>query len=867
MMVKDIMIPVTIGGVTFKNPFYVASGPTTKNVRQLKRIEETGWAAASIKLSIDPAPYINRKPRYGIFEDRNALAFTTEKRLTFEEGLKLIRDAKKVLTELKLMANITYAGEIGVDGWVNMAKKFEEAGADIIELNMCCPNMSFNLELTSGDSASTKKKTGASMGQQADVAAEIAKAVKDNISIPLFVKLTPEGGQIAKVAQALYAVGVDAVGSTGNRMGIPPINLDHPESSYFHLQDEISMSCHCGSWLKPLAQRDTYEIRKVCGNDPFIMATGGITNWKDAVEMVLCGGNLLGICAETLINGYDIVRPMIAGMKQYMDDNGYQTLDDFRSKIVPEVKTATEVTLHGGYASIKKPNLSAPCKVACPHHVPAQAYIRKVAKGEYREAFDLITSKNPLQGICGLVCSHPCEDACTRGIKGRAVQIRDIKRFVLEYGKEKGWKPNVSVAEDNGHRVAVIGSGPASLSCAVELRRAGYQVTVFEREERLGGNLAYGLPKFRMGQHLIEEELDAIKALGVIFETGKEFGKDLTLASLKEEKFEAIFLGIGAQKAKVLDLAGETAQGVLFGNEFLKSVSKEEPLALGRTVIVYGSHYAAIDSARTAIRLGAEKVYLAMKTISSKRSFLVENIKRAEAEGVKAISGVELKNIETADGKVIAVELENTIGIPMRVACETLMIAEGTQVELDLIGGIANANGFIKIASKTGATDQEGVFAGGDAVRNANIITAIAAGKTAAVSMDRYILGEKATLEYTEGVVCVNTEEVLQRVGYFKEEPSALPSELEVEKELTNNFEAYTRVMTEEEAVKEASRCLNCGCGEGCQLCKTICTDFAPFIKDTDTLSIEPEACVACGMCYNRCPNQNIEMVVTSRNV
>ena len=262
---KDIQIPVTIGGVTFKNPFYVASGPTTKSVKQLKRIEETGWAAASIKLSIDPAPYINRKPRYGIFKDRDALAFTTEKRLTFKEGLKLIEDAKKVLTDLKLMANITYAGDDGVAGWVNMAKKFEEVGADIIELNMCCPNMSYNLELTSGGTQTGKKQTGASMGQNANVAAEIVKAVKEAINIPLFVKLTPEGGKIAQVAKSLYEAGADAVGGTGNRMGIPPIDLDNPEKAFYHLQDEVSMSCYCSTWLKPLAQRDTYEIRKVCG--------------------------------------------------------------------------------------------------------------------------------------------------------------------------------------------------------------------------------------------------------------------------------------------------------------------------------------------------------------------------------------------------------------------------------------------------------------------------------------------------------------------------------------------------------------------------------------------------------------------------
>ena len=242
--IKDIQIPVTIGGVTFKNPFFVASGPTTKSVKQLIKIEETGWAAASIKLSIDPAPYINRKPRYSIFKDRDALAFTAEKRLTFEEGLKLIKDAKPHLHDLKLMANITYAGDNGVDGWVNMAKKFEEAGADIIELNMCCPNMSYNVEMTSGGNSSAKKQTGASMGQQAEVAAEIARAVKNAISIPLFVKLTPEGGQIAKVAKALYEAGADAVGGTGNRLGMPPIDIDDPGKAYYHLQKEIAMGCH-----------------------------------------------------------------------------------------------------------------------------------------------------------------------------------------------------------------------------------------------------------------------------------------------------------------------------------------------------------------------------------------------------------------------------------------------------------------------------------------------------------------------------------------------------------------------------------------------------------------------------------------------
>ena len=158
-MGKDILLPVDIAGIHFKNPFFVASGPTTKSVAQLRRIEEAGWAAASIKLTIDPFPYVNRKPRYAVFKDRNALCFTTEKRLKTDEGLRLMDNAKKKLKELILMANITYAGDDGVEGWVRLAKEFENVGADIIELNMCCPNMSFNLELTALRSASRAERS------------------------------------------------------------------------------------------------------------------------------------------------------------------------------------------------------------------------------------------------------------------------------------------------------------------------------------------------------------------------------------------------------------------------------------------------------------------------------------------------------------------------------------------------------------------------------------------------------------------------------------------------------------------------------------------------------------------------------------
>ncbi len=827
---KDIRIPVTIGGVTFKNPFYVASGPTTKNVEQLLKIEETGWAAASIKLSIDPAPYINRKPRYGIFKDRNAMAFTTEKRLTCEEGLQLIRDAKPLLHDLILMANITYAGDDGVDGWVRMAKRFEEAGADIIELNMCCPNMSFNVELTSGGSQATSKQTGASMGQNADISSEIVRAVKQAISIPLFVKLTPEGGKIAQVAKALYAAGADAVGGTGNRMGIPPIDLESPEKAFYHLQDEISMSCHCGSWLKPLAQRDTYEIRKVCGKEPVIMAAGGITNWQDAVEMVMCGGNLIGICAETLISGYDIVRPMIKGMKDYMDRHGYESLDDYRSILVDEVKTANDVTLYAGYAKIKEPNLSAPCKVSCPHHVPVQAYVQKIAKGEYREAFDLIAGRNALQNICALVCTHPCEDACIRGSIDAPVKIRELKRFVLEYGKEQGWKPDWANAEPNGHKVAVIGAGPCGLSCAAELRKAGYEVTVFEKERSAGGALRYGIPDYAGHKAILDEEVENLQAAGVKFVFGKAIKN---IANLQNEGFEKVFAAVGKNKPAYATVNGIDAR------DFLYQINNGAVLHIADQVAVIGGGFEAVDAARCAVRLGVKQVTILNPGTVPKRSGEAEMWQDAMEEGVAILENVQ--NIENTDAGMNF--LWN--GATMSLKCDQVFVENAYKQELPV-----DADGLLVTSSQ----------------KITNVISAITAGKNAAAGIDALIRGEQATLQAIGSVKTVSAEAVRKRSGYLKRDinPVNLKASAQERKE---NFDSYKRIMTAAEAVREASRCLNCGCGEGCQLCKTICTDFAPEVADVDTMHIRSEKCVACGMCFNRCPNGNIEMVNLGQKV
>ena len=871
-MAKEIIMPVKAGGLIFKNPFIVASGPTTKSVKQLLRIEQTGWAAASIKLTIDPAPYVNRVPRYAIFEDRNALCFTVEKRLTFDEGLKLVEEAKKGLSELILMANITYAGDAGVPGWVNMSKKFEETGADVIELNMCCPNMSYNLELTTGDDSASSIKTGASLGQHGDAVAEIVRAVKAAVSIPVFVKLTPEGGNIAKVAKKLYEAGADVVGGTANRMGIPKINLDNPKASVYHLSEEISMSCHSGAWLKPLAQRDTYEIRKLNGPKPYVMAAGGIKNYKDAIELIMCGADVLGICAETLISGYDFIRPLISDMKKWMDENGYENTRQFRDLIVPEVKTATEVTLYKGHARVKEPNLSAPCKNKCPQHVPAQAYIQKAAKGEFREAYDLIINAAPLQSICSYICDRKCETACTRGINDSPVHIREIKKFIIDVADKNGWKPDLTVNGKKDKKIAVIGSGPAGLSNAFYMAKEGYDVTVFEQEDSIGGMLAQCIPVFRIPKEKIDEEIETIKSMGVKFMTNHSLGRDITIDGLKKDGFSAVFIATGAMKGRGLGLNGEDAAGVWHTMDFLREVKKGNAPDVGKTAVILGGGFSAIDSARTIKRLGACNVYIAYRRTKDEMP-AADEIKEAEDEGVRIMYLVAPEALDVKDGKLKGVMLRNqTLGgedesgrrSPESVICEsfyipcdTLILAVGQEAEE--IAGVDMKRGSVCTDALTMKTNMPFVYAGGDAVTVKSVIAAVSSGRRAAISMNAELMGIEFTPEPL-GFPETDPEDVMARNPYFpKRERKSL--EICEGSERAKNFELYTRALTEDEAVFEAGHCLKCGCGEGCQNCKTICCDFAVELDGTDKVKIDDKECVACGMCFNLCPNKNIEMV------
>jgi NADPH-dependent glutamate synthase beta subunit-like oxidoreductase/dihydroorotate dehydrogenase len=877
----DFNIPVTVAGVPFRNPFYVASGPTTMTVEQLERIEQTGWGGASLKLTIDPVPYINRVPRYGYYPDKGFLSFTAEKRLVLADLLKLIEQGRKRTKHLVLFSNLTYAGDAGIEGWVNMAKKCEEAGVHINELNMCCPNMSFNVELTG--KAKDGPKTGASLGQNERAVAEIVKAIKAATKIPLFVKITPEGGHQAAIGKAALDAGADAVGGNANRLAVPPINLDDPTASMYYLQKEVGMACMNGAWLKPLALRDVYEMRRLVGPGPALTGTGGITTWQDAVEMIMCGADLIGICAATLIYGFGFMPEFIAGFRRFMQEKGYKAPRDMRDILVPAITSAADLTLYAGRARKINDGLVAPCTYACPNSVPAQGYVRKVATEDFEESYQLIMSRSPLQSICGKVCDHPCETECTRGLKDEPIMIREIKRFVLELAEKKGWQPGILGAkgERKNTQVAVIGSGPAGLACAYDLARAGYRVTVFEAAERLGGMLTACIPSFRLDPADVAKEIKVIKNLGVVFKTNSPLGGKLTLQSLKQEGYAAIFLGIGAQTGAKLGIKGEELKGSLSAVDFLKNVGGNGRKKLtGKRVAIIGGGFTAMDSSRTALRLGAREVFVLYRRTKEEMPATSEELQEAEEEGVKVMYLVAPQKILGA-GKVEKIRMRNyVLGQKDESSRRKPVEVPGTEftLDVDLVISAVSQNvqavfgqdleltrwGTIKTDEATGATNLAGVYAGGDCARGpTNVIGAIADGKRAAAAIDAGLSGGKPFLMCDAPKTMADKENVLRRTGDW---PRAWRPKLKLlaPDKRTTTFKEFSRPLTEAEAVKEAARCLICGCGAGCEICKDICKIFAWEVDPQGRAVLDEEKCLACGMCLFRCPNKNIEMVQTS---
>ncbi|MBE0556344.1 MAG: hypothetical protein IH628_03845 [Proteobacteria bacterium] len=357
-MQEDLFqLPVKIGDVTLRNPFTVGSGPTVKNVEQLELIEKCGWGAASTKQTFNPRPYINFDPRYRWLKKEKLHIFTAERRLDMETGLRLIEAARKRCKELVIIANFS-DNSVNIEGWEEGARRFEAAGAQILELNFCCPNMSFSVDVSDKQTSAPHPSSGASMGQDENAVAHVVRNLRKAINIPIIAKLTPEGGRIAEVAKAAFEAGASAVSSVANRLGIPPVDIRRYRDPIYNLQGQNTMGCMSGPWIKPLSMRDVFEIRKLVGPGPHINGTGGIASMEDAVQMMMCGADTIGVCTETMLRGFGFLEKWMKSLRAYMQEMGFSTAREMRDLLISEIKSAADLTLWLGYAQVDKEKCS-----------------------------------------------------------------------------------------------------------------------------------------------------------------------------------------------------------------------------------------------------------------------------------------------------------------------------------------------------------------------------------------------------------------------------------------------------------------------------------------------------------------------------
>ncbi len=511
---------------------------------------------------------------------------------------------------------------------------------------------------------------------------------------------------------------------------------------------------------------------------------------------------------------------------------------------------------------------TAPCKTACPAHVAVQGYLKLAAQGRYQDALALIKKENPLPAVCGRICNHKCETECTRGTVDQAVAIDDVKRFIADHDMHEDTRYVPPVITQTGElfdeKIAIIGAGPAGLSCAYYLATKGYKPTVFEKEEQLGGMLQFGIPSFRLEKDVLQAEIDIIKELGVTFKTGVEVGKDITIPELRSQGYKGFFLSIGAQGGRKVGVPGEDSEGVQTGIDFLKAVNLGEDVSLDGDTVVIGGGNVAVDVARTAARVSGENSKITMLCLESRDIMpaAADEVEEAEAEGIEVRCGWGPKEILTENGAVIGIVFQKCTRVfdanhkfspeydendTVTIPCRNVLLSVGQSIQGDeVLRGVKidrNPNGTIKADPQTYQTSVDDIFVGGDVYTGPRFaIDAIAAGKQAAISLHRAVHeGQSLTAgrdrrEYTQ------LDKSNLSIDSYDQTARQIPG---YNAERANTFRDSRMTMTQEQVRKETARCLECGATKvddylciGCGICTTRCEfDAITLTKKYDVFS------------------------------
>ncbi|MBS3818955.1 FAD-dependent oxidoreductase, partial [bacterium] len=492
-----------------------------------------------------------------------------------------------------------------------------------------------------------------------------------------------------------------------------------------------------------------------------------------------------------------------------------------------------------------------PCRETCPIGQEAAGYVGLVAQERFDEAARLIREQNALPIVCGRVCYHPCEDECNRQLVDEPVAIKNIKRFVLDWEMKNGGPQPPQIEQKRSEKVAIIGSGPSGLTCAHDLALKGYKPVIFEKLSVPGGMLAVGIPEYRLPNSLLQKEIDYIKSLGVTIKTNSALGQDFTLEDLKKQGFQATFLATGAHKSMKMNISGEDKyEGVHHGVDFLRHINLGQKQPMGKKVAVIGGGNTAVDAARTALRCGAEHVSILYRRTRKEMPAEEVEIQAAEEEDVDVQYLITPVEVLGKSGKVTGLKcVKMKLGEPDSSGRRRPIPIEGSEHELDfdtVIMAVSQSpeveyldkkssfkltkwNTF-EVNPETLETNVEGIFAGGDVVNGPDIvITAMGDGKRAAEVIDKYINGAPLKDFTTHRPQPLSKRDENDRphryAPAFKDTPCKARTNMKAldPQARKNNFEEVEQGYSQEEAAKEASRCLHCGLCIECHACEKVC--------------------------------------------
>ncbi len=497
---------------------------------------------------------------------------------------------------------------------------------------------------------------------------------------------------------------------------------------------------------------------------------------------------------------------------------------------------------------------TAPCKTACPAHIAVQGYLKKAAQGQYKEALALIKKENPFPAVCGRICNRRCEDACTRGTIDEAVAIDEVKKFIAQQdldAKTRYIPPIVPPTTGRlfDEKIAIIGAGPAGLSCAFYLAEKGYKPVVFEKNQKPGGMLRYGIPSFKLEKDVIDAEIDVIKAMGVEIRCGIEVGKDISLEELREEGYKAFYLAIGCQGGRLPGITGETAEGTMSAVDLLKTVSQDETYKISGKVVVIGGGNVAIDVARTSSRCGAESVQMYCLESRDKMPASLEEIEEAEEESVEINCGWGPKEVLVKDGKVAGIILKKCLSVldengrfspvydeedTIEIPCDHVYFSVGQKILWgNLLEGskveLGRGNGAVA-DSLTYQTGQPDVFVGGDVYTGPKFaIDAIAAGKEGAISIHRFVQPDSSLTIGRNRRQFIELDKNNLDISEYDNGSRQVPG-MDKTMDAKHSFRDAHLTFTEEQVKAETARCLGCGASVvdenkciGCGICTTKC--------------------------------------------